>query len=190
MAGAETVLSSPMMTAMTPKVRPGPGWGGRKGAACPRMRGNTRSHSAPGSERLGIIHPPPQPHLLRLDPLCPPPTAKGSGRGCPGLRPFPRAPGGQPSLAPAPQPATVGRSQSAAAQSRPLAARRIAAPPRPIQRAGDARFPPAQSTPGPAPRARGLQPTPTMYPPGFHGFPPPTHAARPSCGRSLQHPPL
>ncbi|XP_064135993.1 transcription factor HES-3 [Loxodonta africana] len=84
--------------------------------------------------------------------------------------------------------AAVGRSRSAAAQSGPLAARRIAAPPRPIQPAAGARFPPAQSTPGPAPLARDPHPTPTPEPARLPPTPTPSARGRAHCENRLSKP--
>lgn len=186
-AGAETVLSAPVMTARTPKVRPGPGLGWTEGC---RVPGNAGKYTERRWTRVCASWHTPSP--TPAPPTHARPTLSSShlSRVWEGVSQVsPPFPGPRP-LPPPRSRATVGRSQSAAAQSRPLAARRIAAPPRPIQRVGDARFPPAQSTPGPAPRARGPQPTPAMYPQVFHGSPPPLHAARPPCGSSLQHPRL
>lgn len=75
---------------------------------------------------------------------------------------------GNPRLAVRPCPlssaAARWETRSPAAQSGPLAARRIAGPPWPIQSASAAQFPPAQSAPGPAPSGRGSHPTLTQDP--------------------------
>lgn len=106
-------------------------------------------HSAPPTPARPVLH---LPLLYKMG---------GDGRAVP----LSQGPGaGSPPLPPLHGCVTVGRSRLPAAQSGPLAARRIAAPPWPILPASGARFPPAQSAPGPAPSARGSHPTITQDP--------------------------
>lgn len=97
------------------------------------------------------------------------PLSQGPGAGIPPLTP------------PLHDCVTVGRSRSPAAQSGPLTARRIAAPPWSIQPASGARFPRAQSAQSPAPPARGshpILPPPKTFSLPSHS-PPPLHGAHP-----------
>lgn len=73
---------------------------------------------------------------------------------------------------------TVGRSRSPAAQSGPLTARKIAAPPWSIQPASGAPFPRAQSAQSPAPTARGSHSIPS--PPKTFSLP--SHPSPPPPG--------
>lgn len=126
------------------------------------LQGNTRSHLLKGSARLGeFTHSSP---TLSSQTNFSLPVLSEDGRERVSCTPFPGTRGWQSAPAPFHRCVTVGRSRLLAEQSGPLAARRIAAPPWPIQRASGVQFPPAQSALGPAPSARGSHPTTTQDP--------------------------
>lgn len=115
--------------------------------------------------------------FLDLGPHSPPPPLGWTGRGCPGLF-VPRIPLPQPGTAPTP-PRWEGRLRAAAHRGPPRA-RRIAAPPRPIQPPRGRSVPTGTKSAGSAPPTRGLKPTPTpiLLPPHT---PNPLRAPRKLC---------
>lgn len=121
------------------------------------LQGIPRSHWRIGSARLGEF-------IYYSQTSSRPPDSREDGRGRVSCIPFPGTRDWQPAPPPLRGCVTVGRSRLLAAQSGPLAARRIAAPPWSIQAASGARFPSTQSAPGPAPSARGSHPTTTQDP--------------------------
>lgn len=181
---AEAISRAPIVTAGDPSLaRSGRGAGMACGR-CPHMK--VDRHTEPtrvGSTSVGRSTPTPAP-LTQARSTFSSSHLQGDWKGMPWAALVSQGPrAGSPPLPPPHGRVSMGRSQSAAAQSGPLAARRIAAPPRPIQPAAGAQFPPAQSAPGPAPPARGSQPThPHTGPSRLPSTPTPT-------ARGTAHPP-
>lgn len=164
-----------------------PGRDGREGAAYLRTRGGTGSRGWTGF--CASRHSPsPTPALpTQAEPTFSSHLLVDQGGGCTRLRPFPRAPGGQPAPTPAPRPRRCGKvAVGSGAERTPRSEEnRCPAPAHSTSRGRPVPTGTKRARSRPAGEGPPAQPTPALDPLCFHGSPPPPHAARPTRWRAL-----